>query len=65
MLFVCDGEEHGLSDDELVVGDEGSSGVWMLSLGVVCMVSFKETKCVSNLPKHNTAGGDGPEMGLV
>ena len=28
------------------------------------MVPFKETRCVSNLSRHNTAGGDGPEMGL-
>ena len=27
VLFVCDGKEHGLSDDVLVVGDEASGGV--------------------------------------
>ena len=27
VLFVCDGKEHGLSDDVLVVGDEGSGSV--------------------------------------
>ena len=64
MLFVCDGKEHGLSNDVLVVGDEDSRGVWVLSLDVVCMVPFSDTRCVSNLSKHNTAGGNGPEMVL-
>ena len=36
----------------------------MLSSGVGCMVPFKETKCRSNLSRHNTAGGNGPEMRL-
>ena len=34
-----------------------------VSFGVVCMVLFIETRCVSNLSKHNIAGGDSPEMG--
>ena len=64
VLFVCDGKEHGLSDDVLVVADEGSRGVCVLPLGVVCMVPFRETRSVSNLSKYNTDGGDGLEMGL-
>ena len=32
----------------------------MLSSGVVSMVPFSETRCVSNLSKHNTASGDDP-----
>ena len=27
VLFVCNDEEHGLFDDVLIVGDEGSRGV--------------------------------------
>ena len=27
VLFVCDGREHGLSDDALVVSDDSSEGV--------------------------------------
>ena len=38
--------------------------VCVLSLGVVCMVPFSDTRCASNLSKHSTAGGNGPEMGL-
>ena len=36
----------------------------VLSSSVVCMAPFIETRCVSNLSKHNPAGGSGPEMGL-
>ena len=65
VLFVHDGKEHGLSDDdELFVGDEGSKSVWVLSSDIVCMVPFKETRCVNSLSKHKTAGGNGPKMGL-
>ena len=63
VMFVCDGEEHGLSENVLVMGDEGSRGECVLSLGVVCMVPFRATRCVSNVSKLNTAGGDGPEKG--
>ena len=34
VLLGCDGEEHGLSVDILIVGDEGSGVVYVLSLGV-------------------------------
>ena len=65
---LVEGEEHGLcvelSDEELVVGDEGSGGVWVLSSSVGCKVPFRETRCASNLSKHNSTGGDSPEMGL-
>ena len=65
---MCGGEEHELSvelcDELLVVGDEGSEGVGELSSSVSCNVPFRETRCANNLPKHNSAGGDGPEMGL-
>ena len=39
---VCDGKGHGLFDDVLVVGDESSEGVWVLSSGVSCLVLFKK-----------------------
>ena len=64
MLFTGDGKEHGLSDDALVVGHEVSRGVWVLSSGIGCMLPFKETWCASNLFRHNTAGGSGPEVRL-
>ena len=65
---LVEGEEHGLcvelSDEVLVVGEEDSGGMWVLSLIFGCKVPFRETRCVSNLSKHNSAGGDSPEMGL-
>ena len=38
VLFVCDVEEHGLSNDVLIVSYEGSGDVWMflLVLSVWC-----------------------------
>ena len=49
----------------LVVGDEGSVGVWVLSSSVSCKVPVRETGCMSNLSKHTSAGGGcRPEMGL-
>ena len=35
VLLVCDGEEHGLSVDMLIVGDEGLGSVCVSSSGVV------------------------------
>ena len=65
---LVDGQEHGLSyelcDEILVVGDEGSKDVSVLSSGVGYNVPLRETRSASNLSKHNSAGGSGPEMGL-
>ena len=54
VVLVCDGEEHGISVDILIVGDEGSRGC------VVCMVPFSDTR----LWEDSTTSGDGPEKGL-
>ena len=57
-------EEHGLCVEMVVVGKEGSNGVVLWCSVVICEVPFKETRCASNLFKHNSACGIGPEMGL-
>ena len=65
---LVDGEEHGLSvelsDELLVVGDEGSGSMWVLSSSVGCKVPFRERKFASNLSKHNSASCGSLEMGL-
>ena len=48
VLLVYDGEKHGLSVDILIVGDEGSGCVCVLSSGVVCRVPFSAKRCMSN-----------------
>ena len=62
------GEEHGLwselCSEVLVMGVEGSEGVGVWSLSVGCKVPLSDTRYVSNLSKHNSACGGGPEMEL-
>ena len=36
----------------------------MLSSVKVCGVPFKEIRCASNLSRHNSASGGGPEGGV-
>ena len=55
-------EELGLCVELYLVGEEGGVVLW--SSAVICEVPFKEARCVSNLFKHNSACGRGPEMGL-
>ena len=71
MLAASESESESLNEEELGsyvemvdVGEEGSSGVVLWSSFVICEVPLRETRCVSNLFKHNCASGGGPEMGL-
>ena len=71
MLAVSDSESGVLSEEELGsciemvdVGEEGSGGVVLWSSVLICEVPLRETRCMSNLFKHNCACDGGAEMGL-
>ena len=57
-------EELKLCEGDVILGDEGSLGAVSWCSVVVCGLPFKETRCMSNLFKHVSAFGGGPEMGL-
>ena len=58
------GEENELSSEGHVVGDEGLWGTSVLSLVEGCAVPLREIRCMSNMLRHNSTCGGGPEMGL-
>ena len=58
------GEEDELSSEGHVVGDEVLWGVSVLSFVEGCAVPLREIRCMSNLLRHNSAYGEGPEMGV-
>ena len=64
--MIYNGEEDGLGTvDVFVEGDVITSGVCVLSSGVVCTVPFIATRCASNWSVHGSAGKNGPEMRLA
>ena len=58
------GEEDEFSSEVHVAGDEGLWGGSVLSFVEGCAIPLREIRCISNLSRHNSACGGGPEIGV-